>query len=207
LIRVSTSRQITRALAVAVSGAVALVGLAIGTGSGTAGATGTCVTGGTGTILMSKSYIHHMLSHHVSITPLGQSSTSSTNTYTITNYAATGGTADQLTGTGYVQYTGGILAMDTITGRKLVLLDIRYDATGSQIYYTVTDGGPIPAFDLGGDVQRTVDGDTQTYTSTKLLMTAGAAAALDSYFETNAFQAGDEMGPGFQTTYTVGACA
>jgi hypothetical protein len=215
MIRLSSRRYLVRGLAVAATGALALVGVVIGATNGGA-ATGTaasdtdsCVTGGTGTILMNKSYIHHMLSHHISITPLDWSSTSATNSYTITNYSATGGDADLSASTGVVQYNGGVLVMNTITGHKLVLLDIKYDLVNSQIVYSVvTLGGiQIPAFDLAGDEQRTIDGNTRTYSASKLLVSATAASAMDSYFGTNVFQAGDVMGPGFRTTYTVGPCA
>ena len=203
-------RRLVRALAVAVAGALAPVGIVIGTTSGTpASATDSCVTSGTGTILMNKSYIHHMLSHKISITPLGWSSTDTTNTYTITNYSAVGGDADLRTATGAVQYSGGVLVMNTITGKKLVLLDIKFDVVNNKVVYTVTTtgGDPIPAFDLGGEEQRTVDGNTQKYSASKLLVSATAASAMNSYFDTNVFQAGDVMGPGFRTTYTVGPCA
>src|SRR5215475_4378912 len=122
LIRLFSRRQLARALPVAVTGALALVGVTSGAASGAdASATSSCVTGGEGTILMSQSYINHMLSHNVSITPLGPSSTvsikkydsnSTTNKYTTTNYYAVGGNADLSTSTGVVQYSGGILVMN-----------------------------------------------------------------------------------------------
>jgi hypothetical protein len=208
-------RQLVRVLTVAVTGTLALVGVASGTAnasvsgstantsvsSSTASAT---VTSGTGTIYMIKSYIHHMAAHNIAMKPLDAQSTAIARTFTTTVYSATGGDADLRTFTGAVQYSGGTLVTNTVTGKQLELLALKYDLANGQIDYLVmnTGGTPIVGFDLAGTQQCTIDGNTQTYSASKLLVSAAAASAMDSVLDTDAFRAGDLMGS-FTTTYTV----
>lgn len=225
-------RKLGRVLPVAVAGSLAFVGVNAGPASGTdASAPGSCVTGGTGTILMWGSFINHMLAGRISITALGTVSTETTtkydplsvnSEYTVTNYRTTGGDANEGTGKGHVQYSGGILIMNTFTGRKLVFGDIKYDATNNQIDYTlkaatvdnpggIPDGGiPVgfvaPIFNMTGEM-RTDAGNTQLFVSRSLLLTAEAAQAMNGYFHTDLFKAGDNFGPGFRSTYVTGPCA
>jgi hypothetical protein len=209
-------RQLVRVLTVAVTGALALVGVASGTtnatvGSGTTNATvagsttNATVTAGTGTIIMLKSYIHHMAAHNISTKPLGAQSTSAAKTVTTTVYRATGGDADLRTFTGAVQYSGGTLVTNTVTGKQLELLGLKYDMANGQIDYLLmrTGGTPIVGFDLAGTQRWTINGNTQTYSASKLLVSAAAASGMNSFLGTNAFHAGDVMGS-FTTTYTVG---
>jgi hypothetical protein len=201
-------RQLARVLTVAVTGAVALVGVVDGTANATVASSSAnaTVTSGTGTIHMARSYIHHMAAHNIATRELNAQSTSTARTFTSTVYSAIGGDADLRTSTGAVQYSGGTLLTNTVTGKQLELQDIKYDVANGQIDYLVmvTGGTPIAAFDLAGCQQWTINGDTQTYSASKLLVSAAAASALDGYFDTNAFHAGDVMGS-FTTTYTVGS--
>jgi hypothetical protein len=199
-------RQLIRVL-IAVTGAVALVGVASGTANATVASstTNATVTGGTGTIFMLKSYIHHMAAHNISTKPLGAQSTSTAKTFTTTVYSATGGDADLRTFTGAVQYSGGTLVTNTVTGKQLELRGLKYDVANGQIDYLVmsTGGTPIAGFDLAGTQRWTINGNTQTYGAGKLLVSAAAASGMNSFLDTNAFHAGDVMGS-FTTTYTVG---
>lgn len=226
-------RQIYRVLPVAVAGSLAFVGLTAG-GAGATEASGTsCVAArtGTGTILMYQSYINHMLSHRISITALGTISTertrhydpdSTNGRYTVTNYATTGGNADLNATSGIVQFSGGIMIVNVVTGKKLIFLDIAYDATIHHVLYTLREatvepngipaggipiGTTVPIFEMGGPEQVTVDGNTTSYSSSHEWLTGPAAVAMNEYFDTNVFQAGDDFGPGFRTTYTTGPCA
>src|SRR5262249_13356896 len=233
LIGLTWKRRIVRVLPVAVAGSLALVGVSAGSASGTVSTTGACVQArtGTGTILMYQSYINHMLSHRISITAWGTTSTertnhydknSTNNRYTITNYATTGGDANLSATAGRVQFSGGIQILNVVTGRKLIFGDIAYDATNHQVDYTLFDatvepngvpvggipiGFVVPIFQMGAPEQVTADGSTVSYSSSQELLTPPAADAMNAYFGTNVFQPWDNFGPGFRTTYTTDACA
>lgn len=225
-------------LAVAAAGSLALFGVAVGTASASgaetsasASATGSCVTGGTGTILMSGSYINYFLAKYITVHPASPAwiqtlnkfdPTSPLTKYTNQTYNATGGDADLSATAGTVHYSGGIEIEHVVTGKRLLFPEMTFDATHNQVFYTLRDAviGPdgtavggarlgtvLPVFNLGGPVQRTVHGNTVSYDSSALLMTATAANALNAYYGINAFHEGDDWGPGFHTTYTTGPCA
>jgi hypothetical protein len=205
LIHLFSMRQRIRVLTIVITAALALVGVASGTANAAAGGTAhRTVISGTGTIFMTKSYISHMAAHDIAMKPLGAQSTATAETFTTTVYSVTGGDADLRTRTGFVQYSGGTLVTNTVTGKQVELLDLKYDVASGQIdYIVVTTGGvPIVGMDLAGRQSRKVNRCTQTYSAGRLLVSAVAASELNSFLATDAFSAGDLLGS-FATTYTV----
>jgi hypothetical protein len=199
--------QRVRVLAVAFAGALALVAGAGGTVSAAEvnSSSHGVVTGGTGTVFMTKSYIQHMADHNIAMAPLGAQSTSIEDTFTTTIYAVTGGDANLRRGTGTVQYSGGTLVTNTVTGKHMDLLGLKYDVANGQLDYLVmTNGGiPVTGMDLAGAQCRSIRGHTQTYSASELLISAASANAMNSVLDTDAVHAGDPLGS-FTTTYTVG---
>ena len=104
-----------------------------------------------------------------------------------------------------MQYSGGTLVTNTVTGKHMDLLGLKFDVANGQIDYLVmTNGGiPVAGMDLAGAQCRSVRGHTQTYSASELLISAASASAMNSFLDTDAFRAGDPLGS-FTTTYTVG---
>lgn len=193
---------------VAAAGALAFAGVASGPANAAVagdGTTNVTVTSGTGTMYMVKDYVRHMAAQDIKMAPIDPQSTAVAQTFTTTIYSATGGDADLSTFTGAVQYYGGTLVTNTVTGQQVVLNALKYDVADGYLYYTVTNYNniSIDAMYMGGTQSVTIKGDVQTYRASELLVSADMASQLDTVLSTNAFHAGDVMGS-WETTFTVG---
>jgi hypothetical protein len=194
-----------RVPAVSAVGAVALVVLVGGIAEAGTARTPASVTGGTGTVFMTKSYIADMAAGNILISPVNPLSVTSQNTFTTTVWELDGGDADLAQCTGTVHLDGGSLVTNTVTGQQMPLTDLRFDLATDSLDYTLTTPAgamTIKALDLGGVQFGYVHGDEATYSASKLTVDPAAGAALDSALGTTAFTDTGSFGA-FTTTFEL----
>lgn len=177
-------------------------------GSGVANASADCasvVTSGQGTVFMTKAYINNMAAHNISMQALNSVSVTDQGSYTTTIWNTAGGDANLKACTGFVQLAGGTLVTNTATGQQLLLDSIRWDVANDSIDYTVqTPAGAmtIVAMDLAGTQSGRVNGDNATYSASAIYLNRSAAATMDGFLGTTAFEDTELFG-WFSTTFQM----
>lgn len=197
-----------RFLAVSATGALALVGFVNGAASAAVAPDSSTITisgSGTGTVYMTKAYIANMAAHNITMTAMNPISVTLQDTYTTTIWTTKSVNVGLNPLSGTVEFNGGTLVTNTVTGQQLLLTDIRFNATNHTIDYTVqTPAGAltIHALDLAGTQSAGIKGSTLTYSSSELFVDPAAASALDSVLGTDAFLDTELFG-GFTTSFTL----
>lgn len=162
------------------------------------------VTGGTGSFTVPFSYLGQLHGQNIVAETTGvQSVTCDQTNKTVTAvYSVTGGTADLTNLTGTVQYSGSITVKNGENDKQVQLGSLQFDMFNGQIDVTPAGGSQIAILDVGGSVSGSINGTTQTFNASKLLVDPAGASYLDSALGTTAFHAGDVIGS-FSTTYTA----
>jgi hypothetical protein len=207
-----------RVLATASGAALALTGFAAGPAAASGAVAGanvstTCnaplktVTGGTGTLDMTKSYIANMAANNIQIVPLDPILVDTTpETYTITTWSATGGQINPCQHNGSVRFDAGSQVINTATGKQMVMLDLTLNLTANTLDYTLqTPNGPvvIHGMTVGGHETWSDCNKKITFTASAVYMDPNAAIAMDNNLDTSAFTDTDLFGSGFTTTFSV----
>lgn len=196
LIVLSSVRQRAAVLTGAAIGALALVGVSAGI------ANASTITSGTGTFTVADTYLSQLHSQDISGQATGAQSVTCDQTNTTVVYSATGGDANLNNSAGSVLYSGGITVKNRQNGKQVQFGNLRFDMFNGQIDATPTSGSEVALLDVGGTVSGQVNGSTQTFSASKLVVDAAGATYLDTALGTTAFHAGDLIGS-FTTTYTV----
>jgi hypothetical protein len=184
------------ALPAAAAGAMALV--AVGAGAAHAAA----ITGGSVTLTVKAAWVAQLAKAGVVVVPQGDSSltyNAAAKTFSVT-FAATGGDADLNLGAGSVDYSGSLLGF-SCKGRTVSLGSLLFDLENGQFDGASAAGGELALADLGGTVDGTISGTTQTFESSDLDLDPAGAAYLDSALGTKAFTAGQSIGS-FSATWS-----
>lgn len=191
-----------RAIALPVA-AVSALGLSI-VSAGAAQAV-TSITGGTVTLTVNASFIAQLAKSGVVLLPTDYASlTYNTSAQTVAiTYDATGGDANLTEFAGSVDYSGGVLGF-SLNGHAVDLNTLSFDLGNAQFDgATSTSDGDVPLVDLSGSLAGNINGVTQTFFSTDLVVDPAGAALLDSALHTTAFYGGQDVGS-FTTTWTTG---
>lgn len=185
------------ALPAAAAGAVAL--MAVGAGAAHAAA----ITSGSVTLTVKAAWFEQLAKAGVAVVPQNYSALtydSTAKTFAI-SFAATGGDANLNLGAGSVQYSGSLLGF-SCKGKSVSLGSLLFDLTNGQFDGSASAAtGEIALVDLGGTVDGTNSGTTQTFESSDLVLDSAGAAYLDSALGTSAFVAGQSIGS-FSATWT-----
>jgi hypothetical protein len=173
----------------------AAVGAAALVVAGTGTAHAATVSGGSVTLTVNGSWVAQLASAGVVLVPQDFSSltaNSTTQTVAVT-YAATGGDANLNLGAGSVTYSGGILGF-SLRGRVVSLGSLLFDLTDGQFDFASGNSGEVPLVDLGGTVDGTINGSTQTFDASDLVLDQAGADFLNNALATHVFTAGQSIG-------------
>ena len=185
------------ALPVAGLSAVALIGLAAGTASAAT------VSGGSVTLTVNASFLEAIAQHGVGFVPSGYSSIGYANGAVSVTYPATAGNADISTFSGTISYSGGICGFDLKSGKSVELSSLLFDLGDTQFDgQSSTSGGEVPLIDLAGTQAGNIDGTTETYSASDLVLDAAGAAYLNGALGTGAFAGGEDVGS-FSATWVI----
>lgn len=211
----STTRR-ARVLATGAGAALALAGLTAGPAAASEAGAGTVaacsipvlnVTGGTGTLDMTKSYIANMAANDITIVPLHPILVDTTPaTYTITTWTVTGGQIDLCNQTASITYNAGSLVENTVTGKQMLLNNLTLNITGNTLDYTVqtpTGSAVIHGMTLNGAKTWGFSHGMLTYSVGDVYISQAAGTAMDNVLGTSAFTDTGLFGPAFTTTFSV----
>jgi hypothetical protein len=213
-----------RILAVAATGALALAGVAAAANADTSASTNTStstttskvdhdrttITDGTTTMIMMDSYIKNMRDHNIKLPAQGNFSFVDNGVFTTTMWQNDLGDASLSTCSGseiYNRGTGGMLVVNDVTGKALILTDAVWDVANKTVNFTWTPptGGPgqvIPSLDLRGTRTGIINGINETYSASEMYIDPTAGALMDAYLDTTAFTDTQLFGA-FSTSFSV----
>ena len=177
------------ALPLAALGAVALTGV-VATSAQAAD-----TVSGSVTLNVNASFLLQLAQHGIGFVPQDYTTLSYASGAVSVTYPETAGDAEISTYSGTESYSGAILGFDLESGQTVDLNTLIFDLGGTTFYgESSSSGGEVPLLDLAGAQNGYVDGTSETYSATGLVLDPAGADYLDSALHTTAFVAGTSVG-------------
>ncbi|MBR7836487.1 hypothetical protein KDL01_24630 [Actinospica durhamensis] len=184
-----TSAKRAVALPLAALGAVALTGVVA-----TSAQAAETVSGSV-TLTVNASFLLQLAQHGIGFVPQDYTTLSYANGAASVTYAETAGDAEISTYSGTESYSGAILGFDLKTGQTVDLNTLIFDLGGTTFYgESSSSGGEVPLLDLAGAQNGYLNGTSETYSATQLVLDPAGADYLNSALHTTAFVAGTAVG-------------
>lgn len=190
----------TRGLAVlATAGAIAISGGTL-VGLASPALAATTDTSGSATEAVDSTFASQVCNAHIHVVVRKPGTSAVSNGQITATFPVSGGNATIVNFTGTLHF-GGSLTFST-ENKETTFSNLQLSYRTAKISGTAPDGTQLALADLGGVISHHIDGNTETLSSTKLLIDSAGASYLDGALSTSFFTGGQDTGS-FSTTYTT----